>query len=646
MAAKQQEPRFTALFPAKSEREATSSVITIDGLDVYEMRNTLRGTGTGQKGGDPLWRDEKSDLAVTSDLKKRKTLAKIATGLDGFLRDGDTWLAGGQGSLYSSRDGGRGWRMEPVPLDDMILSIVRHEGTLWIAGAKGGLAYLDGKKWIEVERPKASRDTHLMAGVKLAYPVFGQTRLKVVGGELYSLGKGLWRIDSKTKNATLVVPSKSLLVDLEITPAGTLIAVGTEGTRLRRAGKKWETHQAGTAAYVGIVAMTGGLLLVCSDGPPTLFWSTDDGATFTPLAKQPKTDDIRAHLAVADGHGGALVAGWRGWLVRVSNDALGPWDPKNRKTASAKPVTVKPAKPEPRRTKSAKDEASFLADIIASPDDDAPRLVYADWLLEHGDPRGEFIQIQCKLQRPIYGAQGKYADEYEDYEPPADHLALEKREKELLKEMTASLAPLRKYFYQWAWRRGFLSSLTVNASFFAGAKVVLGAHPVEKLSITGLKKRDLPELPKLDLGTVRWLDLSEQRLGPKDVPLICGKNYERVESLFLWDNPIDDDGAVALATKSHFTHLRELGLLECAIGDVGVGAIAASKILTKLEKLDLAENPFTDDGAMAIANSKTLENLQIVNVGWTPKKTFSKPTVAALKKRFEIEDVLGWEPYN
>ena len=34
-----------------------------------------------------------------------------------------------------------------------------------------------------------------------------------------------------------------------------------------------------------------------------------------------------------------------------------------------------------------RDEA-FLADILEHPDDDAPRLVYADWLEEQEDPRG------------------------------------------------------------------------------------------------------------------------------------------------------------------------------------------------------------------------------------------------------------------
>jgi uncharacterized protein (TIGR02996 family) len=45
------------------------------------------------------------------------------------------------------------------------------------------------------------------------------------------------------------------------------------------------------------------------------------------------------------------------------------------------------------------DEA-FLQAIIESPDDDTPRLVYADWLEEHGQAeRAAFIRVQCELAR-------------------------------------------------------------------------------------------------------------------------------------------------------------------------------------------------------------------------------------------------------
>src|SRR5215216_6655639 len=39
---------------------------------------------------------------------------------------------------------------------------------------------------------------------------------------------------------------------------------------------------------------------------------------------------------------------------------------------------------------------ALLAAIIAHPDEDTPRLMYADWLDENGDPaRAEFIRLQC-----------------------------------------------------------------------------------------------------------------------------------------------------------------------------------------------------------------------------------------------------------
>ena len=45
-------------------------------------------------------------------------------------------------------------------------------------------------------------------------------------------------------------------------------------------------------------------------------------------------------------------------------------------------------------------DRAFLDDIREHPDDDAPRLIYAGWLDEHGDgARAEFIRVQCELAR-------------------------------------------------------------------------------------------------------------------------------------------------------------------------------------------------------------------------------------------------------
>ena len=42
---------------------------------------------------------------------------------------------------------------------------------------------------------------------------------------------------------------------------------------------------------------------------------------------------------------------------------------------------------------------AFLATIRERPDDDGPRLIYADYLDERGDCRGDFIRIQCALAK-------------------------------------------------------------------------------------------------------------------------------------------------------------------------------------------------------------------------------------------------------
>src|SRR4051794_5593177 len=90
------------------------------------------------------------------------------------------------------------------------------------------------------------------------------------------------------------------------------------------------------------------------------------------------------------------------------------------------------------------DEA-FLCDIIEHPDDDAPRLIYADWLDEHGQPeRAEFIRLQCRLALLPEG----------DPERPA----LRVRESELLGAHRARwTADLKRLVRDCRFERGFVS---------------------------------------------------------------------------------------------------------------------------------------------------------------------------------------------
>jgi uncharacterized protein (TIGR02996 family) len=67
--------------------------------------------------------------------------------------------------------------------------------------------------------------------------------------------------------------------------------------------------------------------------------------------------------------------------------------------------------------------AALLRAILAAPADDTPRLVYADYLEEHGDPaRAAFIRTQIALARvpeydPVWAAARLRHDEAIDGTP-------------------------------------------------------------------------------------------------------------------------------------------------------------------------------------------------------------------------------------
>jgi uncharacterized protein (TIGR02996 family) len=50
-----------------------------------------------------------------------------------------------------------------------------------------------------------------------------------------------------------------------------------------------------------------------------------------------------------------------------------------------------------------RDDAAFLSSIRAAPHDGTTRLVYADWLEERGDPRGELVRVEEEMRKlPVF----------------------------------------------------------------------------------------------------------------------------------------------------------------------------------------------------------------------------------------------------
>lgn len=53
--------------------------------------------------------------------------------------------------------------------------------------------------------------------------------------------------------------------------------------------------------------------------------------------------------------------------------------------------------------------SEFMSAILANPADNYARVRYGEWLQQHGDPRGEFVLLQCRdLDRIVFGDQDKY----------------------------------------------------------------------------------------------------------------------------------------------------------------------------------------------------------------------------------------------
>jgi uncharacterized protein (TIGR02996 family) len=106
---------------------------------------------------------------------------------------------------------------------------------------------------------------------------------------------------------------------------------------------------------------------------------------------------------------------------------------------------------------------AFLASIIESPDDDAPRHIYADWLEEHEQgERAEFIRVQCALARMDEGDPGR--------------AGLESRERELLARYEAAwLGSLRHPCLHWRFVRGFVAGLA-HAGLFRRTQSIRDAE--------------------------------------------------------------------------------------------------------------------------------------------------------------------------
>ncbi len=333
--------------------------------------------------------------------------------------------------------------------------------------------------------------------------------------------------------------------------------------------------------------------------------------------------------------------------------------------------------PKPRTPAARPELVALLQHAKLCPEDDAPRLVLADWLEEHGDEserdRAELIRAQCALEplRDFWHGRGR---------PPALEASdadLRRRESELLACRAAEwLAPLKRFPLRWEWRRGLLRG-EVSASGLqkAGALKLadteawawvegmgvhggtplqlqrlvdnpllatlsaldLNHHATEREGLRSLLQASwLPGLRELKLSNVCLSDCSIAELascaelanlsrlslvggnvGEADARALAGSRHLRNLTHLELRASLRPEGARALATSPNLARLQDLNLGNARIPEEGVVALAGSPYLGELARLDLNGNKIGEVGARALAGSPHLGKLAALDLGST-----------------------------
>lgn len=142
------------------------------------------------------------------------------------------------------------------------------------------------------------------------------------------------------------------------------------------------------------------------------------------------------------------------------------------------------------------DKASLIQTILDHPDEDGPRLIYADWLDEHDKPEpAEFIRVQCRINVIQPEIRSKLFGKMIDLDPIVTERAkLRLRASELLDghawgwagKALRDAAPLGIHWQKFMeWRRGFVEVITCTAEcWLTHADALTAAQPIKEVALT------------------------------------------------------------------------------------------------------------------------------------------------------------------
>jgi uncharacterized protein (TIGR02996 family) len=269
---------------------------------------------------------------------------------------------------------------------------------------------------------------------------------------------------------------------------------------------------------------------------------------------------------------------------------------------------------------------ALLEDVLEHPDDDGPRLVYADWLDEHGDPeRAEFIRLQCELAR------------LDEDDPRRQKLFA--REWEILHNGQPKVgwsgglpAGALAFASERQYRRGFVEEVAVTVpAFLEGAGELFRRMPLRVVRFREATPAVAPALAACPwLARLAGIDLSWNALGDEGLAaLLASPHLEGLRSLSLRGSGLSAEGVQALAAAPQLARLTALDLGTSGrswtppgvIGRRGARALAASPYLRHLESLSLGGMPeywgghdIATAGCRALARSAILDSMTALDL--------------------------------
>jgi uncharacterized protein (TIGR02996 family) len=279
------------------------------------------------------------------------------------------------------------------------------------------------------------------------------------------------------------------------------------------------------------------------------------------------------------------------------------------------------------------DEA-FRQAIIETPDDDTPRLVYADWLDEHGQAeRAEFIRLQVRAARL-------------DEDDPSLPALREQAEQLRAAHESAWLAPLRaalgdevgNRLDRATFARGMLEELRLAVpGDLTRAAAEFRRWPIRRLDLLGDPAEvqallALPELAGLEaldcradgelfgwlghaahLGRLRRLRVVNE-LEPGDVSRLArSRLLRRLHYLKLNVELYEGRRCLPRLLKGRLGGLRGLDLGSWFLDDPGATQLAAAP-LDSLEELALSHNELGSPGLAALVRAPFFGNLTALNL--------------------------------